>query len=70
MTSLLGDDDSPRPPTHTPIPLSSDHRIDELADELAECRPDLTAEQRHMLARQIAYRCRSFRRGHATLAKQ
>ena len=52
---------------HTPLPLASDHRIDELAEELAECRPNLSAEERHMLATQLAYRCRSFRRGYPAL---
>jgi hypothetical protein len=46
----------------TPIPVGADRRIDELAVQLAACRDDLTAESRHMLARSLAYRCRSYRR--------
>lgn len=57
-------DDSPRPPMHTPIPAATDSRIDELAEELAGCRADLSPEDQHMLSRQLAYRCRSFRRGY------
>lgn len=59
--------ESPRPPMHTPLPLARDHRIDELAEELAGCRTNLTEDERHMLARQLAYRCRSYRRGHPAL---
>lgn len=59
---MSNDKESPRPPMHTPIPLNVDRRIDRKAIELADCRPDLTPSERHMLARVLAYRCRSFKR--------
>lgn len=57
-------DESPSPPMHTPIPRNVDLRIDKRALDLAECRTDLTPEERHMLARVLAYRCRAFRADH------
>jgi hypothetical protein len=57
-----GDDEPKRPPMHTPIPLNVDRRIDARAVELADCRTDLTDSERHMLARVLAYRARSFKR--------
>ena len=61
MTWTPPDDPRDPPVYHTPLPLHVDERIERLARELAECRTDLDAEARHLLARQLDFRARTYR---------